>query len=121
MEKLSACRKRGSSIHFFSSTRMRCIMAIWPAGPPKLMQPIFSQTRKASPKLGCVLLSIVVMRSRSLGRPVMAFLGGKAQPGEQGIVNHETAFEQPMIVVAGQNRQTERNRMQPGRLRREVG
>src|SRR4051812_11439485 len=51
MQKLSACRKRGSSIHFFSSTTMRCIMAIWPAGPPKLMQPILSQTLKNSPKL----------------------------------------------------------------------
>ena len=28
MQKLSACRKRGSSIHFFSSTTMRCIKAI---------------------------------------------------------------------------------------------
>jgi hypothetical protein len=27
-------------------------MAICPAGPPKLMQPIFSQTLKASLKLG---------------------------------------------------------------------
>ena len=37
-------------------------MAIWPAGPPKLMQPIFSQTRKASPKLGRILFPVVVMR-----------------------------------------------------------
>src|SRR5947207_2968850 len=52
MQKLSACRKRGSSIHFFSSTSMRCIMAIWPAGPPKLMQPILNQSRNASPNAG---------------------------------------------------------------------
>src|SRR4051812_1454031 len=52
MQKLSACRKRGSSIHFFSSTSIRCIMAIWPAGPPKLMQPSFSQSRNAAPKRG---------------------------------------------------------------------
>src|SRR5262249_34796444 len=52
MQKLSACRKRGSSIHFFSSTTMRCIIAICAAGPPKLTQPILSHVRKASPKVG---------------------------------------------------------------------
>ena len=41
----------------------------------------------------------------------MAFLGGKAQPREQGIVDHETAFEQAMIVIAGQYRQAERHRV----------
>ena len=40
-------------------------MAIWPAGPPKLMQPIFSQTMKASPKFGCILVSTVVMRAQA--------------------------------------------------------
>ena len=48
MQKLSACRKRCSSTHFFSSTSMRCMSAICPAGPPKPRQPIFSQTRNAS-------------------------------------------------------------------------
>src|SRR5947209_10438090 len=51
MQKLSACRNRDSSIHFFSSTTMLCMMAIWTAGPPKLMQPILSQTLKNSAKL----------------------------------------------------------------------
>jgi len=41
----------------------------------------------------------------------VALLGRKAQPGEQRIVDHETACEQPMIVVAGERRQAERNRM----------
>ena len=43
-------------------------------------------------------------RSGRLGRPVVALLGRKAHPGEQGIVDHETAFEQPMVVVAGERR-----------------
>src|SRR6187200_22777 len=60
MQKLSACRNRGSSIHFFSSTIMRCIMAIWPAGPPKLMQPILSQSQKNSVNDGRVCCSIVM-------------------------------------------------------------
>src|SRR5436190_12913322 len=52
MQKFSACRKRASSIHFFSSTSTRCIMAIWPAGPPNDRQPILAHTVKASPKVG---------------------------------------------------------------------
>ena len=32
---MSACRNRASPIQRFSSTRMRCITAICPAGPPK--------------------------------------------------------------------------------------
>src|SRR5439155_10179316 len=53
-------RKRLSSIHFFSSTRTRCMIAIWPAGPPKLMKPSFSQKASASEKVtaGCALLFI---------------------------------------------------------------
>src|SRR5438067_4477017 len=47
-EKLSACRKRLSSIHFFSSTSTRCMIAICPAGPPKLMKPSFSQKASAA-------------------------------------------------------------------------
>ena len=52
MLKFSACRKRGSSIHFFSSTSTRCIIAICPAGPPNDRQPILNQTLKASLKVG---------------------------------------------------------------------
>src|SRR6202795_1252033 len=121
MQKLSACRKRCSSTHFFSATTMRCINAIWPAGPPKLMQPIFSQILKASAKVGCGGGGDWALMSCRLCRPVMAFLGGEAQPGEQGIVDHETAFEQSMIIVAGQRRQAERNRVQSGRFRRDIG
>src|SRR5450759_2177601 len=120
MEKLSACRKRASSIHFFSSTRMRCIMAICPTGPPKLMQPIFSQTLKASAKVGFgpVFMSCRFLFAHDLIRkPVPTFRdhartgqlcrSSAAKRSEQGIVDHEAAFEQPMIVVAGKHRQAE--------------
>ena len=40
-------------IHFFLSTSSRCMMEIWPAGPPKLMNPSFIQKRIASRKDGC--------------------------------------------------------------------
>jgi hypothetical protein len=36
----------------FSSTSIRCISAICPAGPPKLSRPIFSHTFRASPSEG---------------------------------------------------------------------
>src|SRR5437016_14065482 len=116
MQKLSACRKRGSSIHFFSSTSMRCIMAIWPAGPPKLMQPILNQSRNASPKVGeastlagtvsvCTVISCRL--PGLLGGPVVPLVRSVAQPGEQRIVNHKALFQQPVIVVARQRRKAE--------------
>src|SRR4249919_824030 len=125
MQKFSACRKRCSSIHFFSSTTMRCIMAIWPAGPPKLMRPILSQTLKNSPKLEvCAPTEVrtvsVVIGSRHLGGPVVPLLRGKAEIGEQPIVDHEALSQQAMIMVAGQRREPERNGVQAGGLRREV-
>src|SRR4051812_18947606 len=103
MQKLSACRKRGSSIHFFSSTSMRCIMAIWPAGPPKLMQPIFSQTRNASPKPGepdapVDTVSACIVISCRLRGPVVPLLGRMARPGEQRIIDHEAALDHGVIV-----------------------
>src|SRR5437660_4187016 len=48
MEKVSARRNSGSGTHRFSSTSTRCMIAIWPAGPPKLMKPSLSQKRSAS-------------------------------------------------------------------------
>ena len=40
-------------VEFLASERgPRCRIAIWPEGPPNPMQPIFSQSRRASPKRG---------------------------------------------------------------------
>src|SRR5260370_21634293 len=50
MQKESAWRKRSCEIHFFLSTRSRCIIAICPAGPPKLMKPRRTQYASASRK-----------------------------------------------------------------------
>ena len=52
MQKLSACRNRRSPIHLRRSTSSSCMIAIWPAGPPKLIIPSFSQNRNASASLG---------------------------------------------------------------------
>src|SRR6185369_4069499 len=125
MQKFSACRKRGSSIHFFSSTSMRCIMAIWPAGPPKLMQPILSQSQKASPKLGAApvptgAVSVCTVISRRLCGPVVPLLGRMARPSEQRIIDHEPALDHAVIVVIRKRREAERDRMQSGGFRREV-
>src|SRR5947209_18164970 len=125
MQKLSACRKRGSSIHFFSSTSMRCIMAIWPAGPPKLMQPILNQSQKASPKLGAasvrrIPVSICTVISRCLCGPVVPLLGRMPRPGEQRIVDDKAALDHGVIVVSGQRRETERDRMQSGGFRSKI-
>src|SRR4051794_36903515 len=131
MQKFSACRKRGSSIHFFSSTSMRCIMAICPAGPPKLMQPILNQSRNASPKLGeaempagMISVCAVIMPSRRLfgflGRPVVPLVRGVPRPGEQRIVDHKAAGQQPMIVIAGKRGKAEGYRVQAGGFRRQI-
>ena len=50
MQKLSACRNLSSPIQRFSSTRIRCITAIWPAGPPKLSSATRTHVRSASEK-----------------------------------------------------------------------
>src|SRR2546423_8265395 len=125
MQKFNACRKRGSSIHFFSSTSMRCIMAIWPAGPPKLMQPILNHSQKASPNVGaaCVpmgAVSVCTVISRRLCGPVVPLLRRMPRPGEQRIVDHEAALDHGVIVVAGKRGKTERDSMQPRGFRREV-
>src|SRR5438132_11789795 len=52
MQKLSACRNRDWLIHLFFSTSSVCIIAIWPVGPPKEMNPSLSQKRNASRNVG---------------------------------------------------------------------
>ena len=69
MQKLSACKKRFSAIQRFSSTSSRCISAICPAGPPKLMQPSRNQYRNASPRVGARGVPLVGVPSRPW-RPV---------------------------------------------------
>ncbi|MET3474196.1 hypothetical protein ABIC38_000446 [Variovorax sp. 1126] len=50
MQKFRACRKRFSLIQRRRSTSSACMIAICPAGPPKLMKPSLSQKRNASEK-----------------------------------------------------------------------
>jgi hypothetical protein len=52
MQKLSAWRNLRSEIQARRSTSSSRMIAIWPAGPPKLMNPSFSQKRKARPSVG---------------------------------------------------------------------
>ena len=49
MQKFRARRNWPSETQRFSSTNSRCIIEIWPAGPPKLMNPSLTQNRNASP------------------------------------------------------------------------
>jgi hypothetical protein len=50
MQKFRACRNRLLLIQRRRSTSSSCMMAIWPVGPPKLMNPSFTQKRAASRK-----------------------------------------------------------------------
>src|SRR5918997_3076965 len=50
MQKLSVLRYCCSDTQRFFSTSSLCMMAICPAGPPKLMNPSFTQNQNASQK-----------------------------------------------------------------------
>src|SRR5829696_5727313 len=50
MQKFSVLRYCFSETQRLLSTSSRCMMAIWPAGPPKLMKPSFTQNQNASQK-----------------------------------------------------------------------
>src|SRR5713226_318719 len=80
MEKLRARRKSGSGTQRFWSTSSRCMIAIWPAGPPKLMKPSFSQKRTASAKLTCCWPS-------SAGGLTGCIAGGHSRAGAAGPVS----------------------------------
>src|SRR5467141_2132888 len=65
MQKFKACRNRELSIQRFFSTNSACIMAIWPLGPPKEMNPSFSQNRNASANDGARCRSWVELAGAS--------------------------------------------------------
>src|SRR5918997_3275942 len=50
MQKLSVRKYCCSETQRLFSTSSRCMIAIWPAGPPKLMNPSFTQNQNASQK-----------------------------------------------------------------------
>src|SRR5215212_6399708 len=63
MQKFSACKNRAWLIQRRRSTSSVCMMAIWPAGPPKEMNPSLSQNRKASAKLGgCTGVGFIIRK-----------------------------------------------------------
>src|SRR5258705_7166146 len=105
MEKLRARKKSGSGTQRFWSTSSRCMIAICPAGPPKLMKPSFSQKRKASAKL------IALDSSCTRLRLFVGFFARRKQP-----VVHEHAVLEQLVVVCEKLRQAERKRGEPGRL-----
>jgi hypothetical protein len=78
---------------------MRCIVAICPAGPPKLMQPILSQTMKASRKLGWAVESKVAILFKPPWPAVLCRAGGKTQQGNRRIIDEKASLAQPMTLV----------------------
>src|SRR6188472_4825116 len=93
---------------------MRCMTAIWPAGPPKLSIATRSQTRNASrsdtPCRGTYRPSSAIASSATPGllhaggRPVVGFGLEAAAPGVERVVQHHAVPEHFMIVrkVRGQ-------------------
>src|SRR5215207_10450251 len=89
---------------------MRCMTAIWPAGPPKLSIATRAQTRKASPRLTpCRAVSFrvrtlaavdksVMSRSQLSHGPVVGLVGRVAAPAVEGVVEGHSGFELFEIV-----------------------
>src|SRR5215213_2922012 len=102
---------------------MRCMTAIWPAGPPKLSIATRAQTRKASARLApCRAVSwrpdalVAVDASVMSGswfshRPVMGLIRRVPTPAIEGIIQGQAGFE--LFEVLGVHpRQSERGRQQ---------
>src|SRR5262245_42154051 len=118
---------------------MRCITAIWPAGPPKLRLATLSQTWKASGNEGCRgaaaagtastesasvtshprLLGVSGLAGRGLrvrGLPGMSLLGGVAAPPVERVIERHSGFELGKVVGV-HPRQSQRGGEQAGGLR----
>src|ERR687889_1175373 len=57
MQKFNVRRYCPSETQCFLSTNSLCMIAIWPAGPPKLINPSLTQNQKASQNFTSLLLS----------------------------------------------------------------
>src|SRR5216683_4039361 len=128
MQKLSACRNRASETHRFSSTMMRCMTAIWPAGPPKLRAATFSHTRNASRiegnSRGAGAAAVAATASdnsgsRFLRMPRMGFFRGIPTPPIECVVECHPGFELCKVIRI-HARQAKRGGKQAGGLRRGI-
>src|SRR5215207_4135292 len=111
---------------------MRCMTAIWPAGPPKLSIATRAQTRKASPRL--TPCRIVPFRARTLAAvdksvmsgpllpdgPVVSLVRRVAAPTVEGVVEGHSGFKLFEIVGIHPG-ESERGGQQARRLGREIG
>src|SRR5437773_11980833 len=108
---------------------MRCITAIWPAGPPKLSAATRIHVQKASRMLTPCAGTYVTSRGTAVSfisclwfgaGPVVGLLAGVATPAIESIVKSHGRIELRKVVPI-HARIAERCGEQPFRLRREVG
>src|SRR5687767_2894266 len=113
-----ACRNRRWPIHRFSSTSVRCMTAIWPAGPPKVCREMANHARTAVRK---GTTSAGSRRSVSL---VTGTPGSGRLAAEQGAatvvlveaVEQRAGHGQGLLVAAGHGEAAEQD-VEAGRLR----
>src|SRR3954466_8703774 len=108
---------------------MRCITAIWPAGPPKLSIATRSQTRNASrsdtPCRGTDWSPSAIASSATpgllhcRGRPVVRFRLESATPGVERVVHHH-AVPKHFVIVRKVRGQAERDGEQAAALRGQI-
>ena len=121
-----------SPTHFFSSTMMRCMTAICPAGPPKRAPrpaarpgtPRRSETPCAGSGSGTPFATVSLGHGFFSVTPPpgsnCAFRPAATAPGVERVVHHHAVLEHRMVVCEIR-REPERQREQARRLRREFG
>src|SRR5262245_27261497 len=109
---------------------MRCITAIWPAGPPKLKAATRNHVQKASCNVtpwlgtsavpgGARVTDTSMSGSGLVCWPIVRFCGRFAAPAVHGVVEAHRGLEL-FEVVAIHARVSKRCRKQPSRLRGEL-
>ena len=101
------------------------MIAIWPAGPPKLTKPSFSQYRNASARVGAMGAAGSLGRhadsvdAQLLRIPAVRLALGFAAPRVERVVDEHSPL-QHRVIVGEHRRQSERHGEETRRLRREV-
>src|SRR5262245_3935140 len=111
---------------------MRCMTAIWPAGPPKLSAATRVHVQKASRRLtpcdgvptgtsaARAAVESFTSSSRFLTWPVVGFCGGIAAPAIEGVIERHRRVKLRKIVPI-HARIAQRRRQQTRALRDQVG
>src|SRR4051794_15636872 len=114
-----AWRNRRCPIHRFSSTSVRCITAIWPAGPPKVCSEIRNQARTAVRNGTTACCCGRAVEGRFIGTPDSRRLSAEQQAATVVLVEtvENRSGDREGLLVAARHRQPAQDHIQTGCLR----